>query len=155
MIAVVVLFVFAAATVAAALNLPIGTLRAPGSGFFPLLLGLTLAALAASQGVVLYRARLGQVRTQPDATVPAPPRRLTDGTRRVLTFTAAVAVALAVLPLLGYALTTLVLMAALLRVLGIVNWPLIGAVSAVTAIACHLVFVRILGIPLPSGLAGF
>jgi hypothetical protein len=154
MTAAVVMFVFGVATVLASLTLPIGTVRAPGSGLFPLALGVLLAVLSLAQGVSVYRA---QAIKAPNTGVPAPPaaKRLSEETRRVLLFAAAVAVAVALLPVIGYAFTTLVLMAALLRILGIVRWPVVGAVSAATAFACWLVFVRILAIPLPAGLPGF
>jgi hypothetical protein len=163
MTAAIVLFLFGAATVLASLALPIGTMRDPGSGFFPLLLGLMLAALAAAQAVSLRREQLaqdrGRAKTQAQAA-PAPPAApssqwLGEGTRRVLLFMGAVALAVALLPTLGYALTSLLLMLALLIILGVKGWPLIGAVSAATAVACYLVFVRVLGIPLPPGLPGF
>jgi putative tricarboxylic transport membrane protein len=155
MTAAIALLVFGAATVLMSLNLPIGTLRAPGSGFFPLALGLMLAALSASQGVTLYleRCRQAQPAPVPPATPPSP--WFTEGTRRVLIFMGAVALAIALLPTLGYALTSLILMLTLLRILGAASWPLIGAISAATAIACYLVFVRVLGIPLPTGWPGF
>ena len=40
MTAAISLFVFGAITAALSLQLPLGTLRMPGSGFFPLALGL-------------------------------------------------------------------------------------------------------------------
>jgi putative tricarboxylic transport membrane protein len=155
MIAAIALFGFGAATALASLSLPIGTLRAPGSGFFPLVLGLVLAALSVAQGVTLYRAQLERARSEPlSPAAPASPT-LGDDTRRVLLFLGAAAGAVALLPLLGYAFASLVLMLSLLRILGLVSWPLVAAISAATALACYLVFVRVLGIPLPSGLPGF
>ena len=153
MTAAIVWFVFGVATVLASLTLPLGSVRAPGSGLFPLALGVLLAVLSLAQGVSVYRAQVRQVRA--GAAAPPPVRRLSEETRRVLLFSGAVAAAVALLPVIGYAFTTLVLMAALLRILGIVRWPVVGAVSAATAFACWLVFVRILAIPLPAGLPGF
>jgi hypothetical protein len=154
MTAAIALFMFGAATALASLYLPIGTMRAPGSGFFPLVLGLILAALSMSQGVSIYLARSRQARA---ASVPlaAPPSPwLGKGTRRAALFMGAVVLAVALLPTLGYALTSLLLMLALLRILSVATWPVIAAISAATAIACYLVFVRVLGIPLPTGLPG-
>jgi hypothetical protein len=154
MTAAIVWFMFGVATVLASLALPLGSVRAPGSGLFPLALGVLLAVLSLAQGVSVYRAQVRQVRAGA-APPPPPAKRLSEETRRVLLFSAAVAAAVALLPVIGYAFTTLVLMAALLRILGIVRWPVVGAVSAATAFACWLVFVRILAIPLPAGLPGF
>jgi hypothetical protein len=155
MTAAIALFVFGAATVLMSLNLPLGTMRAPGSGFFPLVLGLMLVAFAASQGICLYLARLRQAQAAPVSSASSSSQWLGEGRRRVLLFMGSVALAVALLPTLGYALTSLLLMLALLRILGVASWPRIGAISAATAIACHLVFVRVLGIPLPAGLPGF
>ena len=151
MTAAIALFVFGAVTALAALELPLGTLRAPESGFFPLLLGVLLALLSVAQGASVYRARQ---RLAP-AAAAAPAWRLSEGPRRSLAFMGAVVVAVALLPLLGYALVCLILMPVLLYVLGVVRWPVIGAVSVATALACYFLFVRTLGIPLPSGVLGF
>jgi hypothetical protein len=154
MTAAITLFVFGVATVLMSLDLSIGTLRAPGSGFFPLVLGLVLAALAVSQGVTLYLARLRQAQPAPALPAEPPLPWLTEGTRRVLLFMGAVALAVALMPLLGYAFASLILMLTLLRILGVTSWPLVGAISVATAIACHAIFVRLLGIPLPVGMVG-
>ncbi|MDQ2079306.1 tripartite tricarboxylate transporter TctB family protein [Xanthobacteraceae bacterium Astr-EGSB] len=155
MTAAVVMFVFGVVTALASLTLPIGTVRAPGSGLFPLALGILLAVLSLAQGVSVYRAQATKARTSTGAPVPPPAKPLSEETRRVLLFAAAVAVAVALLPVIGYGFTILVLMVALLRILGIARWPVVGAVSTATAIACWFVFVRILAIPLPAGLPGF
>lgn len=49
MTAAIVLFLFGVLTAVLSLQLPIGNLRAPGSGFFPFALGLALMGLAAAQ----------------------------------------------------------------------------------------------------------
>ena len=151
MTAAIVLFAFGVGTALASLYLPLGTMHAQGSGFFPLLLGLILAALSATQAVSLYMARLRQA---PVAAAPTS-QRLGEGTRRVLLFLGAAALAIALLPILGYGLTSLVLMLALLRILSVGSWPLIAAISGATAAACYILFVRVLGIPLPAGWLGF
>jgi putative tricarboxylic transport membrane protein len=154
MTAVIAVLVFAAATVVASLSLPIGTLRAPGSGLFPLLLGILLAVLSAAQGVSVYRARLRQPQPSIRSEAPAAPW-FTEGTRRVLLFLGAVALAIALLPMIGYALTSFLMMLAMLRIVGGASWLTSGSISIATAIACYLVFVRALHIPLPTGLVGF
>ena len=89
MTAAIALFVFGAITAALSLQFPLGTLRAPGSGFFPLALGLLLMGLAAAHGrrsSVSRSPRPAAGRARPAAN---PPRR--DGaTRRVLLFMGAV-----------------------------------------------------------------
>jgi divalent metal cation (Fe/Co/Zn/Cd) transporter len=153
MTAAIALFVFAVATVLASLTLAVGTVRAPGSGLFPLVLGLLLAVLSLAQGASVYRQHHRRAPATSGPAVAA--ERFSDGTRRVLLFMGAVAVAVALLPVIGYALASLLLMAALLRIFGVVRWPVIGVLSVATASMCWLVFVRILAIPLPAGLPGF
>lgn len=143
------LFVFGAITAALSLQLPLGVPRMPGSGFFPLALGLALMALAAGHGVQLYRAR-------PKAAAPetpaAPAASGGDGaTQRVVLFVAGVIAAVALLQPLGYALSGFLLMLVLLQILGIRSWYASLAISLVSAAACYVVFVRWLQIPLPSG----
>jgi len=145
MSAALVLFVFGAATAALSLQLPLGTLRLPGTGFFPLVLGLLLMALAATQAV---RLRLARAPEKP----PAP--RAEGAMRRVALFIGVVALAIVLLQPAGYVVSTLVLMLGLLRVLG-VSWGASALIAASSALASHLVFVRWLGIPMPAGLLGF
>ena len=149
MSAAISLFVFGAITAALSLQLPQGAPRMPGSGFFPLVLGLALMALAAGHGVKLYLAR-------PRAAVPqapaAPATPEGDGaTRRVVLFVAGVIAAVALLQPLGYALSSFLLMLVLLQILGLRRWYASGAIALASAAASYVVFVRWLKIPLPSG----
>ena len=150
MTAAIALFVFGAITTGLALELPLGTLRAPGSGLFPFALGLLLMALAAGHGVHLY---LAQPKPGPQETASPPtvvPKR--DGTtQRVVLFLGVVALATALLETLGYALASFLLMLALLQVLGVRKWHVAGAVALASAVVCYFVFVVWLKIPLPSG----
>jgi hypothetical protein len=150
MTAAISLFVFGAITAALSLQLSLGTLRAPGSGLFPLVLGLMLMGLAAGQ-VVQLRLSQPKLPAEPAAAEPVGD----DSTRRVLLFIGAVAVATALLEPLGYLLVSLLLMLALLQVLAFRRWGLSGWISLLTAGACYMVFVRWLKIPLPSGWFGF
>lgn len=140
MSAAISLFVFGAITAALSLQLPLGVPRMPGSGFFPLALGLALMALAAGHGVQLYLAR-------PQAPAPQ------DGgaARRVALFVAGVIAAVALLQPLGYTLSSFLLMLVLLQILGVRRWYTSTAIALASAAACHVVFVRWLKIPLPSG----
>ena len=149
MAAAISLFVFGAITAALSLQLPLGALRTPGTGFFPLALGLALMALAAGHGVQLYRARPKAAVPETPA-VPAVPEG--DGaTRRVALFVAGMIAAVALLQPLGYVLSSFLLMLVLLQILGIRRWYTSAAISLISAAACYVVFVRGLKIPLPSG----
>jgi hypothetical protein len=144
------------------LQLPLGTFRLPGSGLFPLALGLLLAALSAIQIARLLLARraaaaasqgaaLQPATQQPAAQKPAG----TDGaTRRVVLFVAVVAASIALLQVVGYVASSLLLMLGLLKVLG-VGWRAAALIAACSAAGAHVLFVLWLKIPMPPGPLGF
>ena len=151
MTSAIALFAFGLITAALSLQLPIGTVRAPDSGLFPLALGLLLMGLAAGHGAQLYLAR-------PKAAPGAPPAaKPGDGgaTQRVVLFMGAVVAATVLLVPLGYLLTSFLMMLALLWVLGLRRWHVAGLIAVLSAVACQLIFVRWLKIPLPAGVLGF
>lgn len=146
MAAAISLFLFGAITAALSLQLPLGTLRLPGSGFFPLALGLALMALAAGHGVKLHLAR------PKAAPTVAPAAPAADGAaRRVVLFVAGVIAAVALLKPLGYVFTSFLLMLVLLQILGLRSWYRSASIALVSAAASWVVFVHWLKIPLPSG----
>jgi hypothetical protein len=149
MTAAIAWFAFGAITAVLALQYPLGTLRAPGSGLFPLALGLMLMGLAAAQAV---RLRLAQ--PKPAAAPEAAPRRRGEATRRVLLFMGVVALATALLQTIGYVASGLLLMVGLLRVFG-VGWGVAAIIAALSAVGSHVLFVQWLGIPMPAGPFGF
>jgi len=149
MSAAISLFVFGAVTAALSLQLPLGALRMPGTGFFPLALGLALMALAAGHGIQLYLARPRAPAREAPAAPTAPKG---DGaTRRVVLFVAGVIAAVALLQPLGYVVSSLLLMLVLLQILGLRPWYALVSIALVSAAASYVVFVRWLQIPLPSG----
>jgi putative tricarboxylic transport membrane protein len=153
MTAAIALFVFGAVTAALSLQLPLGTPRMPGTGLFPLALGVMLMGLAATQAIRLYLAQSKPAQPANGAAA-APPQR--DGaTQRVVLFMGAVVVAIALLSTLGYPLTSFLLMLALLWVLGVRKPHVAGSIALGSAVACYFVFVQWLKIPLPSGVLGF
>jgi uncharacterized membrane protein len=146
MTAAIALFLFGVLTAALSLQLPIGNLRAPGSGFFPFALGLVLMALAAGQAIQLLLAK----------PKPAPAAEGSGATRRVALFMGAVVLATALLKPLGYAPVAFLLMLALLQTLGVRKWHVSGLIALLSAAASHVVFVVWLKIPLPAaGWLGF
>jgi hypothetical protein len=146
MAAAVVLLAFGALTTILSLQLPIGTPRAPDSGFFPLALGVMLVGLAAVHVVQLRLAARPSTAAAATPVVDAPVER-----RRVTWFMGAVVIATALLPVAGYAIVAFLLMAALLEILAMRPRWAAALVAVITAGVCQLVFVRWLGIPLPGG----
>lgn len=143
MIGSIAWFAFGTLTAALSLQLPMGNARMPGTGLFPLALGLALMGLAAIEGLREYRAR-------PKApAVPAPGEA--GARRRVAQFMAAVIVATALLQPLGYVASSFLLMLALLAVFGLRRWGVVCAIAGASAAASWVIFVYWLHIPMPSG----
>jgi putative tricarboxylic transport membrane protein len=155
MTAAIALLALGAITAALSLQLPLGTLRLPGSGLFPLALGLLLALLATVQLARLLLARRAAAAAAPAQPATPPQPVAPDGaTRRVALFMATVAVATALLQVVGYVVSSLLLMLGLLWVLG-VRWRVAVPVAVVSAACSHVLFVLWLKIPMPPGPFGF
>jgi hypothetical protein len=141
----IALFLFGGIIALLSLQLPIGTLRAPGTGFFPLVLGLILMGLAACHVIQLH------LSGRKPTTGSEPDRGPGGSTQRVLRFMGAVVIATALLEPLGYPLVSFLLMLALLQSLGIRRWHFSGLIAILTAGASYILFVHWLKIPLPKG----
>ena len=142
-----VLLLFGALTALASLQLPLGTLHRPGSGFFPLILGLLLMGLAAGHLVQAWRSTPSRV----DAA-PAPAEGGSVG--RVLLFLGAMVLGTALLEVLGFPLVAFLLMLGLLEILGIRRRRDSILIALCTAVAAYVLFVQWLKIPLPKGWIG-
>jgi hypothetical protein len=154
MTAAIAWFAFGAITAALSLQYPLGTLRAPGSGLFPLALGVMLMALAAAHAVKLRLEAPKAARPEPSVAPEAAAQARADARRRVALFVAVMAAATALLPHVGYVASSLLLMLGLLKVLG-VRWGPAVLIAVAAAIASHFLFVRWLSIPMPPGPLGF
>jgi putative tricarboxylic transport membrane protein len=155
-------------------DLPFGSLRSPGPGFFPVLLAAGLGVIAL---VLVARARAAARAAATDGAAdrgaPAPPapaapaaRVLTapapeaaqaaGGDRRKLVLVIAALVAYtAVFERLGFVLSTVGLLLVLFRVVQSHGWWIAVAESAGTALAAHVLFRVWLGVRLPPGPWGF
>ena len=147
MAASILVFLFGGITMLLSLQLPLGTLRMPGSGLFPLGLGLLLMGLAACQML--------QPRLRAAASAKSGGGGTGDGSaHRVLVFMGIMALATALLDLLGFPLVAFLLMLALLQLLGVRRWRDSALIALLTAGASYILFVRWLQIPLPKGWIG-
>ncbi len=146
-IGAVAMLLFGALTAVLSLQLPQGTLHRPGSGFFPLLLGLLLMGLAAAH---LVQAR----RSSPDLPGAAATSTKSGSLGRVLLFMGAIVLATALLELLGFPLMAFLLMVALLEILGVRRRRDSVIIALGTAVAAYMLFVQWLQIPLPKGWIG-
>ncbi len=144
----VVIFIFGAMTALFALKMPIGTLRMAGTGFFPLCLGILLMVLSAA---FVFKLFVQHKKTAVSKEV----HTKTPGTMRQMgLFLGAMVLATLFFNELGYPLTSFLLMAALLRSLGMKRWGFNILLSLITAGVSYFLFVQWLKIPLPKGWIG-
>ena len=136
------LVAFGLAALYKASSLPFGTVREPGSGFYPSLICVALIVFAAVS-----------------FALPEPPSPLQDtaaprGALRVWIVVAALAAYAWALVAVGFLLCTAALIVLLLRGYGEVSWRASVSAAVLAAVACHGLFTR-LGVPLPAGILGF
>lgn len=114
----------------------------PGARLMPAVIGVALLALGA--GHVVRPASPAGGERWPDR----------HGWRRVGFVLGLLVLYVGALPWLGFLPATAVFVLALLRFIGTFAWPTALALTAVIALASHVVFKHWLGMPLPAGLFG-
>ena len=126
-----------------ALLVPFGSFRMPGAGFFPLLLGLSLALL--SLGF------LGTSLLSPGAGATAIwPERV-----EVLYLLASTVIAVAIFEPVGFLLTMGLFLLVSAKMLGQMRWMTSVVLAVIGSVTAHWVFGRLLQISLPTGLLPF
>jgi putative tricarboxylic transport membrane protein len=143
-----VIFLFGGLTALLSLRMPIGTFRMAGSGMFPLCLGITLMILA---GIFLLQILF---REKPVPAKKESPQPSPGASVNVAVFIGAMILITLGFNPLGYPLSAFLLMAILLRSLGMKSWARNVPLSFATAVVCYLLFVQWLQIPLPKGWLG-
>lgn len=144
----IVIFLFGGITVILSLRMPIGTFRNAGTGMFPLCLGILLMILS---GIFILNifSKSKKIRVQTGASVESSSFPI----QLVLFLTTMVLITL-FFNQLGYPLSAFLLMAFLLRILGVKKWAINLPLSFVTAAISYFLFVQWLKIPLPKGWLG-
>jgi len=125
------------------LRLPMGTIEAPRSGLFPLLVALFLIAVS----LVLLVKSWG-VNPRREETEPFPKGA---DLRRVAALFLTLIFYAACLKTLGYLLCTTGLMAVVVRLLGMRSWSKVALTAALTGLLSYALFVFALDVPLPRG----
>ena len=122
-----------------AFQVPLGTLRMPGAGFFPLVLGLTLGGLSIG---LLAQSLANRTRGSP---------RIWPERPEVLYLMASIAVAAWLFERAGFLPAMALFLGAALRVLGTRNWATVVVAALVGSVVSYVVFGRALQIALPTG----
>lgn len=146
-IAGMVVFIFGGVTAALSLRMPIGTFRMPGTGMFPLILGILLMFLSCIFLLkLLYQQKKATARRDSFSERGSPVQ--------LILFFGTMVLATAFFNQLGYPLTSFLLLVVLLRTLGMKQWFLNILLSSLSAVASYFLFVQWLKIPLPKGWIG-
>jgi len=119
----------------------------PGPGFFPFWLGMLGAALAA---FLLAQLHLDRVDLGTEALVFD-----RAGVRNAVLVLVGLIVATALLDVLGFRLSMLLLIPYVLVVLGVRNWVAVGICAVAGSFGVYYVFSDLLKVPLPAGIFGF
>jgi len=119
-----------------------------GTGMFPLILGILLMFLSCIFLLkLLYQHKKTTTKRDSGGEVRRSPVQL-------ILFFGTMVLATAFFDKLGYPLASFLLLAALLRTLGMKQWTLNILLSLMTAAASYFLFVHWLQIPLPKGFIG-
>lgn len=140
---------FSVAIAREAFRLPMGQMRDPGAGFFPLLIAVTTGLLALIALVNALRQKKGAEGTE--APGSAEPFRWWN---LAVILAAMVAYGLS-LTTLGFTINTFLFMLLLLKVIEPQSWKKAILASAITAVASDLFFNLLLGAQIPPGVFGF
>lgn len=119
----------------------------PGPGFFPFWLGMLGAVLAV---FLLAQLHLDRVDLGTEALVFD-----RAGVRNAVLVLVGLIVATALLEVVGFRLSMLLLIPYLLVVLGVRNWVAVGICAATGSFGVYYVFFDLLKVPLPAGIFGF
>jgi putative tricarboxylic transport membrane protein len=130
-----------------AFQLSLSDTLGPGPGFFPFWLGVLGAVLALALLVQLHlnRVELGAAALEFDRA----------GVRSVIKVVAALAAGSALLEIVGFRVSMLLLLAYLLFVLGVRSRLAIAVFAVIGSFGVFHVFFQLLRVPLPMGILGF
>jgi putative tricarboxylic transport membrane protein len=122
-----------------AIGLHVGTPTEPQPGFFPFMSGAFILVLSS---IILVQGWLGRGNR---------PAKFGEVRRPALLVVALIAF-VAVLEPLGYLITSLIIVALVLRIMGIRSWRVLLTTSFAMSIGTFVLFDRLLGIALPVGI---
>ncbi len=122
-----------------ALKLRVGTPVRPQPGFFPFVAGMIVIGLSS---VLMVQGWLGRgKKAEPFGEIWRP-----------ACLVAGIAVYVAILDPLGFALATIFISVVILRILGVKSWRVLGVSSLILSFGTYFLFARLLGVELPAGI---
>lgn len=140
-------FILGLLTALFSFRMPLGSFRAAGTGLFPLCLGVVLMGLSLPLMIEGLR------KNKDEFVREEGPGRSKAG-RNVAAFLGITALCIFLFSILGFAAFSFLIIASLMWLLGMRKWLTTILFSLCVALACHILFVRLLKIPLPKGLLG-
>ena len=129
-------------------SLKVGTVLDPGPGLFPLTMGILLSLLSIITFVKGFLRQFAENRSLSELWVGL------NWSRTFLTL-GALSVYVIVLNIIGFILTTLLLLFFLFRVMEPQRWKLVIGLSVLGSFGSYFLFERLLQIPFPKGIFGF
>jgi putative tricarboxylic transport membrane protein len=124
---------------------PLDTLASPGPGVFPLAVGIALLGLAVWQWVTAGHPSRTAAREPAAVRSDDAPTHL----RAALLMALALVVYAAALPRVGFLVTSFALVLVAARLMGLPGWWRPAALALGVTLACRLIFVSWLRVPLP------
>jgi hypothetical protein len=143
------LFGLAVAVFLKSLAYPLGTLRKPGGGLFPLIASILLMGLSALLTIHAFRGK------ETDKASQAPFFSEKEAPQRILLGFAGLLGYRYLLPVIGFAPSTAAFIFFLSRFLGRYGWLVSAGFAAATALAAYYLFQVWLKIPMPRTIFGF
>jgi putative tricarboxylic transport membrane protein len=127
---------------------PLGTLRRPGGGLFPLIASVLLMGLSALLTLQAFRGK------EVDKSSQSPFFPEKEAPRRILLGFAGLLAYRYLLPVIGFAASTAVFIFFLSRFLGRYGWIMSVVFSVITAVVSYYLFQAWLKIPMPRPFFG-
>jgi putative tricarboxylic transport membrane protein len=132
-----------------ALSMPLGALRSPGPGLFPIIVGGALILTAAA---CLIQNLVSNVPPAPALEDAAAPVQTQGEVRKAWLLVAALILYVVALKPLGFPVALTLLLMAAVRIFGYRNWLGNFAMSVLMTVIAYIVFIVWLKVPLPLGI---
>jgi hypothetical protein len=142
--------IFSGIYLAASLSLPLGKVGRPGPGMLPSGIGIILTFLSLLHVIeVFFLEKNRGVQKEEGGVLTR------DDVFRVTGVVSLLILYMIFFPILGYTFSTIFLVGAVLRLLGMHGWIRIVLISVVTSVCSYYLFSTFLDVPLPKGIMPF